>query len=123
MNEGSIPTENINNPAIVYGTDSQHGPVAKFIVPDWGDKVDSGIGLSYLPATARLPIGWQAGTTALCRSQTFLPEYARQHFLGIIRLLIIFLGLDILDCSARDWERSGLLGGIPRVVVQISALF
>jgi hypothetical protein len=22
-------------------------PVAKFIVPDWGDKVDSGIGLSY----------------------------------------------------------------------------
>jgi hypothetical protein len=27
-------------------------PVAKFIVPDWGDKVDSGIELSYL--TARL---------------------------------------------------------------------
>ncbi len=26
-------------------------PVAKFIVPDWGDKVDSGIGLSYRPAT------------------------------------------------------------------------
>jgi hypothetical protein len=26
------------------------------------------------------------------------------------------------NCSARDWERSGLLGGIPRVVVQISAL-
>ncbi len=26
------------------------------------------------------------------------------------------------SCSARDWERSGLLGGIPRVVVQISAL-
>jgi hypothetical protein len=25
-------------------------PVAKFIVPDWGDKVDSGIGLSYRPA-------------------------------------------------------------------------
>ncbi len=25
-------------------------------------------------------------------------------------------------CSALDWERSGLLGGIPRVVVQISAL-
>ncbi len=25
-------------------------------------------------------------------------------------------------CSARDWERSGLLEGIPRVVVQISAL-
>ncbi len=26
-------------------------PVAKFIVPDWGDKVDSGIGLSYWPVT------------------------------------------------------------------------
>jgi hypothetical protein len=28
----------------------------------------------------------------------------------------------VMRCSARDWERSGLLGGIPRVVVQISAL-
>ncbi len=55
MNEGSIPTENIDNPALFYGADSKHGPVAKFIVPDWGDKVDSGIGLAYLPATARLP--------------------------------------------------------------------
>jgi hypothetical protein len=36
-------------------------PVAKFIVPNWGDKVVSGIGLSY--------IGWQAGTTSLCKSQ------------------------------------------------------
>ncbi len=25
-------------------------PVAKFIIPGWGDKVDSGIGLSYWPA-------------------------------------------------------------------------
>jgi hypothetical protein len=25
-------------------------PVAKFIVPDWGDIVDSGIGFSYRPA-------------------------------------------------------------------------
>jgi hypothetical protein len=25
----------------------EYNPVAKFIVPDWGDKVDSGIGLSY----------------------------------------------------------------------------
>ncbi len=33
--------------------------VAKFIVPDWGDKVDSGIGLSFRPATARLH--WLAG--------------------------------------------------------------
>jgi hypothetical protein len=28
----------------------------------------------------------------------------------------------ITYCSARDWERSGLLGAIPRVVVQKSAL-
>ncbi len=26
-------------------------PVAKIIVPDWGDKVNSGIGLSYRPAS------------------------------------------------------------------------
>ncbi len=25
-------------------------------------------------------------------------------------------------CSARDWDGSGLLGGIPRVLVQVSAL-
>ncbi len=24
--------------------------IAKFIIPDWGDKVDSGKGLAYLPA-------------------------------------------------------------------------
>ncbi len=28
----------------------------------------------------------------------------------------------VMKCSARDWERSGLLGGIPRVLGQISAL-
>jgi hypothetical protein len=37
------------------------GPVAKFIVPDWGNKVDSGIGLSYQPANARRLgyVGWR----------------------------------------------------------------
>jgi hypothetical protein len=35
--------------------------VAKFIAPDWGDKVNFGIGLSYRPAGY---IGCQAGTTA-----------------------------------------------------------
>jgi hypothetical protein len=29
----------------------RHIRIAEFAVPDWGDKVDSGIGLSYLPAT------------------------------------------------------------------------
>ncbi len=47
MNEGSIPTENIDNPALFYGADSKHGPVAKFKVPDWENKVDSGTGLLY----------------------------------------------------------------------------
>ncbi len=44
--------------------------IAKFIVPDWGDKVDSGIGLLYLPART----GWQAGTTTLCWSQLYNPS-------------------------------------------------
>ncbi len=29
----------------------KENPVAEFIDHDWGDKVNSGIGLSYLPAT------------------------------------------------------------------------
>jgi hypothetical protein len=29
-------------------------PVAEFIVPDWGDKVDFGIELSYRPASLRI---------------------------------------------------------------------
>ncbi len=38
-------------------------PVAKFIVPYWGDNVDYGIGLSYRPATySLLYVAWRAGT-------------------------------------------------------------
>ncbi len=40
---------------------------AKFLVPDWGDKV-SGIGLSYRPARLHR-LEWWARTTTLCRSQ------------------------------------------------------
>jgi hypothetical protein len=36
-------------------------PAAKFIVPDWGNIVDSGLGLSYRPAS--LYVAWRAGTT------------------------------------------------------------
>jgi hypothetical protein len=37
--------------------------------------------------------------------------------------LVAKLAAGVIDtCSTRDWERSGLLGGIPRAVVQISAL-
>ncbi len=41
-------------------------PVSKFIVPDWGDIVDSGIGLSYTGSPAF--VARRAGTTALCQS-------------------------------------------------------
>jgi hypothetical protein len=36
-----------------YSASPPTSPVAKFIVPDWGDKVDSDIGLSYRPARIR----------------------------------------------------------------------
>jgi hypothetical protein len=40
-------------------TPGPHGkPVAKFILPGWGDKVDSGIGLCTGPPGY---IGWRAG--------------------------------------------------------------
>jgi hypothetical protein len=46
---------------------------AKFIVPDGGDKVDSGIGLSYRPAGLhRLAVAGRY-TTTLCRSQLYRP--------------------------------------------------
>jgi hypothetical protein len=45
-------------------------PVAKFIVPGWGDKVNSGIGLSPGPTGY---IGWRTGTTTLSRSQLYTP--------------------------------------------------
>ncbi len=49
----------------------QH-PVAKFIVPDWRDKVDSGTWFSY-PARQATYVGWWAGKTTLCRSQLYPP--------------------------------------------------
>jgi hypothetical protein len=45
-------------------------PVAEFIDPDWGDKVDSGIALSY--RSARLH-GLLTVTTTLWRSQLYPP--------------------------------------------------
>jgi hypothetical protein len=51
---------------------------ANFIVPDWGDKVDSGgIGLSYRPA--RLYIGWQAGTTPLYAEVNYIQHSATMN--------------------------------------------
>ncbi len=45
-------------------------PVGKFIVPDQGDKVDYGIGLSYLPVRLHT-VGWRAGRTT--RANFILP--------------------------------------------------
>jgi hypothetical protein len=41
---------------------------AKFLVPDWGDIVDSGIGLLYRPPAHVTQL---AGTTALCQSRLY----------------------------------------------------
>jgi hypothetical protein len=47
--------------------------VAKFIVPDLGDRVTSGIGFSSRPARLHKYIGRRAGMTTLCRSQLHPP--------------------------------------------------
>jgi hypothetical protein len=65
-----------------------NSPVAKFLVPDWRDIVDSGNGLSY--CSARLHIGWRAGTTTLCQNQLYPP----------VRML-------------RIWPLEGMTGGAP----------
>jgi hypothetical protein len=48
--------------------------VAKFTVPDWGDKVNSGVGLSYQPARLhRLQAGIQqpyAGVSYIAQTRT-----------------------------------------------------
>jgi hypothetical protein len=46
-------------------------PVAKFIVPDWGDKFNSGIGCRTGPPGF---IGWRAGTATLCQSRLYPPQ-------------------------------------------------
>jgi hypothetical protein len=43
------------------------GQILSPLVPDWGDIVDSGIGLSYRRHAAY--VAWRASTTTLCQSQ------------------------------------------------------
>ncbi len=62
------------------------GIVAKFIVPDWEDKVDSGIGLSYRPASICKPAGG-----------TLSPSHG----------LIIWLLLTSLEYTVQEWSRKG----------------
>ncbi len=47
-------------------------PVAKFIVPEWGDIVDFGIGF-YRP-TSLYSLRGRAGTTTLCHSRLYSPS-------------------------------------------------
>ncbi len=52
-------------------------PEAEFIVPNWGDKVNSGCRTG--PPSY---IGWRAGTTTLCRCQLYPPPPVRDYEFG-----------------------------------------
>jgi hypothetical protein len=49
--------------------------VARFLVPDWGDIVDSGMGLSYRGPPGY--IGWRVITTIPSQSRLYPPEGLR----------------------------------------------
>ncbi len=54
--------------------------VAKFLVPDRRDIVDSGTGLSYRSAIQ----GWLAGTTSLCRSR-YIPQSGTKNLASVFK--------------------------------------
>jgi hypothetical protein len=49
-------------------------PETKFSVPDWGDIVDSGIGLLTFCIGPPAYVAWRAGTTTLCQSRLYTPS-------------------------------------------------
>ncbi len=57
-------------------------PEAQFIVPDWGDKVDYGIVLSYRPVRLH---GWRAVTTTLVHSRLYTPVRAYEFGYCILK--------------------------------------
>ncbi len=58
------------------------------LVPDWGDKVDSGIGLSHWPgAMTGYKIGWLANTTTLCQSRLYPLSQRLRICVQVSRLL------------------------------------
>ncbi len=59
-------------------------PEAQFVVPDWGDRVDYGIGLSNIGY-----IGWRAGTTTIYHSRLYSP--IRDYEFGYSRVNLITL--------------------------------
>ncbi len=81
-------------------------PVAKFIVPDWRDKVNSGIGLSYtgLPGY----ISWRAGTTTLCWIQLYPLKKVRNYEFGYwgdyFHQRRLYINPPISPCSTRIWN-------------------
>ncbi len=52
--------------------------VAKFLVPGWGDKVNSGIGLSYRGPPCYT--GWRAGTITAYAGVNFIPQSGTKNF-------------------------------------------
>jgi hypothetical protein len=62
---------------------------AKFIVPDWGDIVDSGIGLSHRPGPPGY-VGWQAGTTTHA-GVNYIPQSGSMNVATDGRKCLIFL--------------------------------
>jgi hypothetical protein len=47
---------------------------AQFLVPDWGDEVDYGIGLCCRTGPPGYK-GWRDGTTTLCKSRLYPPVW------------------------------------------------
>ncbi len=62
----------VNSKGVLAGTaveaERRESTVAKFIVPDWGNKVNSGMCCRTGPPCYKYT-GWRADTTTLCRSQ------------------------------------------------------
>jgi hypothetical protein len=77
----------ITHPFFIFPENFTHSfikpfPVAKFLVPDWGDVVVSDIGLSYDPPDY---VGWRAGTTTnSCWSRLYSPLSGTKNLASVI---------------------------------------
>jgi hypothetical protein len=60
---------------------SEETPEAKFLVSDWGDKADNGIGFR---TGLKGYIGWRAGTTTLCHSRLYPPSQRLRIWLQLV---------------------------------------
>jgi hypothetical protein len=89
--------------SVILSTKRRENSVAKFLVPDRGDKVDSGIRLSYRPPGYK---GWQAGTTTLYRSQLYV-IHCKVCILCIVYNVHPHLGTINLATVSKDGGREG----------------